>query len=374
MSRTPRASKSWRRRYAAFTFLLIFGPGPAAFPQSEPAVTATPSPTPSEVENLSRTVGTEVNRVFSTCKRAVVRVAATDQHGLHIGTGFFVDPHGTIFTDFSVGGNSWDFSVEFDDKKYPAKCLVADARSGVAILKIEADTPFLPISRADGLEPSDTVALIGYFRDLPVSYTIGPVQGFDQRALGGWLLPAHIRAGMVVLPGQQGAPLVNLRGEVVGIVVGQIGDAACCALPVRAAEKIRRDYVRFGEPRPGYLGVTITPSPELVNDEGIETSVAELSPGSAALRSGLRTGDVLVKVNNEPVNRPSDVLDISFYLTGGDEVPVTVKRGGEMLTVHVEAGDEPGSRRDRAAKRGERLGMRQNGDPQPAALRLERDR
>ena len=337
------------------------------------AAAPVPALTP-QVANLSRAVGTEVNRVFSTCKRAVVRVSATDQHGLHAGTGFFVDPHGTIFTDYSVGGNSWDFSVEFDDKKYPAKCLLADARSGVAILKIEADTPFLPIGRSDALEPADTVALIGYFRDLPVSYTIGPVAGFDQRALGGWLLPAHIRAGMVVLPGQQGAPLVNLRGEVVGIVVGQIGDAACCALPVRAAEKIRRDYVRFGEARPGYLGVTITPSPDLVNDEGIETSVAEMAPDSPAARSGLRAGDVLLKVNDEPVQRPSDVLDIGFYLTGGDEVPVTVKRGGETLTVHVEAADEPGSPRARAAARRGVLSRHAAEQPQPAGLRLERDR
>ncbi len=323
------------------------------------------------VANLSRAVGTEGNKVFAMGKRAVVRVRAMDQHGLHAGTGFFVDPHGTIVTDYSVGGNSWDFSVEFDEKKYPAKLLLADSRSGVALLKIAADTPFLPINRLDALEPADTVALIGYFRDLPVSYTIGPVLGFDQKALGGWLLPAHLRVGMVVLPGQQGAPLVNLRGEVVGIVVGQIGDAAACALPIRAAEKVRRDYVRFGEARPGYLGVTIVPSPDLVNDEGIETRVAELAPDSPAARSGLREGDVLVKVNDEPVNRPSDVLDIGFYLTGGDEVPVTIKRGGETLTVHVEAGDEPGSPRERSARRGV---LSRNAAEQPTELRLERDR
>lgn len=310
--------------------------------------------------------------MFTTCKRAVVRVRAMDPHGLHAGTGFFVDPHGTIFTDFSVGGNSWDISVEFDDKKFPARCLLADPRSGVTILKIEVDTPFLPIGRSDALEPSDTVALIGYHRDRPVSCTIGPVSGFDQRALGGWLLPAHIRAEMAVRPGQQGAPLINLRGEVVGIVVGQIGDDASCALPIRAAEKVRRDFVRFGEPRPGYLGVSILPSPDVPNQEGMETRVAELAPDSPAARSGLREGDLLLNVNHEPVNRPSDVLDISFYLTGGDEVPVTVRRDGETLTFHVEAADEPGSVRARAAKRAGVLSR--NSADQPPGLRLERDR
>lgn len=381
MSRhVPRAS-SPLRRHAALFLLFVFGSGASATVWSQtPSPATVSSPTP-EV-NLSRAVAGEVNKVFATCKRAVVRIRAVDRHGTHVGTGFFVDPHGTIFTDYSVGGESWDFSVEFGDKQFPAKSLLADARSGVAILKIEADTPFLPIGRSDALEAADPVAIIGYFRDLPVSISYGPVSGFDRRALGGWLLPAHIRADVVVHPGQQGAPLLNLRGEVVGIVVGKIGDESCCALPIRAAEKIQRDFVRFGEARPGFLGVTISPSPEIIDDEGVETRVAELAPDSPAAEGGLRVGDVLLRVNDTSVDRPSDVMDIGFYLTGGDEVPVVLRRGGETLTVQVQAADEPGSRRARDRQRErQRLGGTRGAPSRDEAaelraglLRLEQNR
>ena len=120
--------------------------------------------------------------------------------------------------------------------------------------------------------------------------------------------------------------------------------------------------------------MTVAPSPDLMDDEGVETSIAELAPASPAARSGLREGDVLIKINDEMVKRPSDVLDISFYLTGGDEVPVTVKRAGETITLHVEAGDEPGSPRARAARQHGTLSRHAAEQSPTGMLRLERDR
>src|ERR1700745_1847677 len=85
-------------------------------------------------------ISTEVKRVFDQAKNAVVRIQAEDEHGRLAGTGFFIDPNGMIFTAYEVGGESWDIIVEFGSSRYPAERLVADARSGIAILKVSAGT------------------------------------------------------------------------------------------------------------------------------------------------------------------------------------------------------------------------------------------
>src|SRR6476659_6636445 len=79
------------------------------------------------------TISREVKDVFERCGKAVVKIEATDQHGELSGTGFFVDPMGTLYTAYSVGGEAENINVEFKGKKYPARQLMADLRSGVAL-------------------------------------------------------------------------------------------------------------------------------------------------------------------------------------------------------------------------------------------------
>jgi S1-C subfamily serine protease len=98
---------------------------------------------PSVAEAISR----EVQTLFQKCQSAVVRIEATDVHGRLSGSGFFIDPNGTVYTSYSVGGASWDVVVCYGDVKYPARRLVGDPRSGVAILKVEAETPFLMLGQ-----------------------------------------------------------------------------------------------------------------------------------------------------------------------------------------------------------------------------------
>ncbi|MDQ3198026.1 MAG: S1C family serine protease, partial [Verrucomicrobiota bacterium] len=89
-------------------------------------------------------ISREVKAIFERCGSAVVKIHAVDEHSELSGTGFFVDPTGTIYTSYSVGGEADDFTVLFEGKKYHARQLMADLRSGIAPLKIDAATPFLP--------------------------------------------------------------------------------------------------------------------------------------------------------------------------------------------------------------------------------------
>src|SRR5215468_4009206 len=120
-------------------------------------------------------ISTEVKRVFDQAKNAVVRIQAEDEHGRLAGTGFFIDPAGTIVTAYEVGGESWDLVVEFGSSRFPAQRLVADPRSGIALLKVSADTPWLPTGDSDDLKLASPVVMIGYPMDLSVTPSFGMI-------------------------------------------------------------------------------------------------------------------------------------------------------------------------------------------------------
>src|SRR5207248_3174223 len=103
---------------------------------------------PESMATLSR----EVKDVFERCGKAVVKIEATDQHGELSGSGFFIDPMGTLYTAYSVGGEAENINVEFKGKKYPARQLMADLRSGIAMLKVDLASPVLPIGNSEQLE------------------------------------------------------------------------------------------------------------------------------------------------------------------------------------------------------------------------------
>ena len=77
-----------------------------------------------------------------------MKIHGEDEHSDIYGTGFFVDPTGTLYTSYTVGGEAGNFTVEFNGKQYPARQLVADIRSGIAMLKVDMATPALPIGNA----------------------------------------------------------------------------------------------------------------------------------------------------------------------------------------------------------------------------------
>ncbi|MBV9107638.1 MAG: serine protease [Verrucomicrobia bacterium] len=285
-------------------------------------------------------ISSEVARVFDSAKNAVVRIEAEDEHGKLAGTGFFIDPSGTIMTAYAVGGESRDIVVEFGVNRYPAERLVADARSGIAILRLTATTPWLPIGDSDELKMASPVVAIGYPMDLSVTPTFGMIGGFDLKYLNQYFSTTLIRANIAAQRGEAGAPVLNLKGEVVGILIFPIDNrTACYALPMKAAQKVRTDYVRFGEVRPGWVGVNVIESDELVHDSSVVIqSFAEGSPGAD---SGLQPGDVLLRIGSMAIHSPPDVLNASFFLTADEDVPITVLREGKEISVTITAAEHP---------------------------------
>jgi serine protease Do len=292
-----------------------------------------PAQAASPEENFGA-VAADVRKVFETAKGAVVRIESEDQHGRLAGTGFVIDPAGIVYTAYSVAGESRDIIVELGPSRYPAERLVADSRSGVAILKIHTETPWLPLGDSDELAIASPVVTVGYPQGLPLTPNYGIVGGLDEGDLKQLFATTLIRANIPPQKGEGGAPLLNLKGEVVGILISSVDNkTACYALPIKAAEKVRADYVRFGEVRPGWVGVNIEDGDKEYHESRVViTGFADNSPASEI---GLQPGDILMEVGSVKIRSTADVRNASFFLSADQKVAISVYRDGQKLTFDV---------------------------------------
>jgi serine protease Do len=302
--------------------------------------TTPPSAPVPTAQSSTTSISREVKEIFEKSGKAVVKIRGTDQHGDLSGTGFFIDPAGMIYTAYSVGGDTENLTVEFDGKNYPARLMMADLRSGIAILKADIATPALPIGKSDTMEVATPVMAIGYPLDLPSTPSFGMVAGFDRKFLDRYFSTTHVRVNLPTQRGEAGSPLLNFKGEVVGILVAQIENgSACYALPIDAAEKIRNDFIRFGEARHGWIGINVAPAEKPV--DGSTAEMTEIIKDTPAYGSGIKQGDILLEVGKMKVHQPEDVIDASFFITAGDTVPITVLRGSEKMTFEIKADCHP---------------------------------
>ncbi len=283
-------------------------------------------PSTPEVDSLTL----KTQSVFEHSQSAIARITAVDDYGKLSGTGFFVDPAGTLYTAFSIGGTSRDILVHVGPKTYVAKRLLSDARSGIAILKIDAVTDFLPRAPS-GLPPiASPVMTVGYPMERPATPSLGLIGGYDRMFTNRYFTTTHIRANIPVQRGQGGAPLLDLNGRVLGILISEVdGGGACHVLPISAAEKVRANYMHYGEVRHGWIGVKV--GEQLGASPQSSAVIEAVEESTPAKNSGLQSGDVLVRVGNVEVSEPEDVLDGSFFLTAGEDVELEVLRNGERL-------------------------------------------
>jgi serine protease Do len=293
-------------------------------------------------DDLGSKISCELRRVYDERRDSVVRVEALDSHGKLCGTGFFIDPSGTIYTLAYIVANADEILVCRGDRKIPARLLVADPRSGIALIKADLTSPFIPTGSSRSMPLASPILSIGYPEETRTEMNFGIIGGFDHQFLGKYFTTTHIRANLAVQPGFGGAPLLNLNGDVIGIIISSIGGGAgCYAVPIEAAEKIRMDYARFGEPRHGWLGVNAEQQTDAVG--GSHVRISEVGPETPAATSGLKKGDILLQVGDIKIVQPEDIIDASFFITAGDTVPVVVMRGDQRLVLDVRSTRHPAS-------------------------------
>jgi serine protease Do len=279
-------------------------------------------------------VAKDVQAVFEENRDAIVKIESEDANGRLVGTGFFVSPTGMIYTSYHVAGESVDIVAEFGANRYPARRLVADLRSGLAILKIKAVTPYIPLGDSDRVAIASGVVILGFPLDQSVTPNYGVVGGLDQGRGNRYFATTLIRANIAAQRGEEGAPLLDLDGQAVGIVIGSVDDrTACYALPIKAAEKVRSDYIRFGEIRQGWVGVDVLENEQTQRDSRVVINGIENN--SPAHIAGLQTGDVLLSIGTVKIHSIPDIRNACFFLTVDQKVPIKVYRAGQEVQIDV---------------------------------------
>ncbi len=323
------------RRFVSSVALLL-----AAFALQGGA--AEPQEKPSEKPSAIDAVSAEVQAIFARSRDAICRIEADNNGRAVAGTGFFIEPNGILITSYGVGGETEEMVILKGDERIPLKRLIADERSGIAILKAELDSPtaFLRLGKANRLEIGTIVIAIGYPLEFPISPSIGVVSGFDIGQGGRFFSARHNRAPGPVQRGKGGAPLLNSKGEVAGVIISTLEDGnGLFALPGEAVEKVYLDFLRHGRVRQGWLGVDVrlTDAPE----QGSAARVRSLRLNGPGFAGGLRHGDVLVQVGEWKITKPEDVLNASFYVQPDEPINVIVSRASKRKTLKITPRESP---------------------------------
>ena len=264
-----------------------------------------------------------------------------------IGSGFIVSADGYVLTNAHVVDGADEVYVTLTDKReFKAKVLGADARADVAVLKIDGGKlPFLPIGDPNKSRVGEWVIAIGSPFNLENTVTSGIISAKARDT--GDLLPL-IQSDVAVNPGNSGGPLINMRGEVIGIN-SQIAtlsggyNGISFAIPIDEAMRVAEQLKKFGKVTRGRLGVyvgelnkEVADSLGLKNNKGAE--VTQVEAGSPADKAGLRVGDVVLKYNGSEINRFSDLTRMVLGTAPGSKATLTVWRRGAPLDLSVTVG------------------------------------
>ena len=282
--------------------------------------------------DIFQSIGEEVNTLFDKSKGAIVQVQSGDGDVMLSGTGFFIDDKGTVLTSSTVIGDNLSARVSVNGDFEPARIVGNDPRSGLAELQVADDgSPSLPLGESTDLKTGYAVITIGYPLNLPVAPSQGLVSGFDVRYMNQFFATTHIHASVPISPGEVGGPLLNTKGEVVGLVVPSPDDGrSIYALPVEAINKILRDFSQYGRAKHGWVGVDVMEVPDTLHD-GRCVRVVRTVPGTPASQSGILPGDTVMRIDSREVYRPADVMDASFFSHVGGTMTVVVRRNETLL-------------------------------------------
>ncbi|MGE0497747.1 MAG: Do family serine endopeptidase [Ramlibacter sp.] len=287
------------------------------------------------------------------------------------GSGFIVSADGIILTNAHVVRDAKEVTVKLTDRReFRAKVLGSDPKTDVAVLKIDAkNLPVVAIGKTSDLKVGEWVLAIGSPYGFENTVTAGVVSAKGRSLPDDSFVP-FIQTDVAVNPGNSGGPLFNARGEVVGInsqIYSQTGgyQGLSFAIPIDVAGKIKDQLVAHGKVEHAQLGVavqqvnqTLAESFGMAKPEG--ALVASVSKGSAADRAGLQPGDVIQRINGQPIVSSSDLPAFIGLASPGDKVQLDIwRKGGGMNVVATLGGlgDKPDTVADSGAPGQGKLGL-----------------
>jgi serine protease Do len=266
------------------------------------------------------------------------------------GSGFIVRADGVILTNAHVVNGADEVVVKLtDQREYIAKVLGADKLSDVAVLKIDArDLPVVSVAKTQQLRAGEWVLAIGSPFGFENSVTAGVVSA-TRRSLPNDGSVSFIQTDVAVNPGNSGGPLINMRGEVVGInsqIYSRSGgyQGLSFAIPIDLALNIETQILERGEVRHGKLGVVVqdvnqTLAESFKLDKPAGALIADVERGSAADRAGLESGNVVVAADGKPINASGDLSAKLALAHPGDQLDLDVWQKGARHLLRVRLDD-----------------------------------
>src|SRR5271165_4200774 len=264
------------------------------------------------------------------------------------GSGVIVDAaQGYVLTNSHVTENATSIEVTTKDNRHlKAKLIGRDPETDIAVLQIPSgNLTAVPMGDSDRLQVGDFVLAIGNPFGLGQTVTSGIVSALGRSNLGIEGYEDFIQTDASINPGNSGGPLADLQGRIVGINTailapggGNIGIGF--AVPINMARQVMDQLVHYGEIRRGRIGVAIQDlTPDIAQALGTSQTqgavIARVEPGSPAERAGLRTNDLVIAINGAPMRSGTELRNRVGLSRIGDEVELTVERGGTERTVSV---------------------------------------
>ena len=268
-----------------------------------------------------------------------------------LGSGFIIDADGSILTNNHVVENAQKIVVKLsDDQEYEAKVVGRDAKTDIAIIKINAKASLTAASLGDSdhLDVGEWVVAIGNPFGLDSTVTSGIVSA-KGRHIGQGPYDNFIQTDASINPGNSGGPLINLRGEVIGINTaifsrtgGNMGIGF--AIPINLAKELLPQLRGKGKVTRGYLGVLIQKvTPEIAEslgmDRGYGALVANVSKDGPADKAGVKVGDVIVEFDGKEVKDSGDLPIIVARTPVDKKIRMKVLRDKKEITLNVAVGE-----------------------------------
>jgi serine protease Do len=299
-----------------------------------------------------------------------------------LGSGFVINGGGYVVSNNHVVDGAGEIRVKLSDgREFAAKVLGRDPKTDLALLKIEVTgLPTIPMGDSEALQVGEPVMAIGNPFGLEQTVTTGIVSGTG-RVIGGGPYDDFIQTDASINPGNSGGPLINARGQAIGInaaIFSQTGGSIGIgfAIPVNLAKPVLTQLADGGRVVRGWLGVSIQPvTPELA--KGLKLSettgalVSSVTEGSPAAKAGLKPGDVILEFNGERVARADRLPNAVATTAVGREVPLAVVRDGNALKLTVKVGEQAESRE--AASEGAKVPATLGLTVEPVTPRLARE-
>ena len=307
------------------------------------------------------------------------------RRGTSLGSGFVIDPDGYIITNNHVIQGAEDITVILrDDTQLKAKLIGSDSRVDVAVLKVEPPNkkplPAAKFGDSDKARVGDWVIAIGNPYGLGGTVTAGIVSAIHRGIPGATpgAYDRYIQTDAAINMGNSGGPMFDLNGNVIGINAALISPTGASvgiglAIPAELAKPVIDSLRRGQRPSRGYLGAglqaldeDLAPSLGLPKDSG--EIVRSVVPGGPGARAGLQQGDVIVKVNSQPVTPDQTVSYLVANTQAGSRVPFEIIRAGKRATLMIQVGERPPE--DQLAQIGS--GATPNGAPDSSAAAPQR--